>query len=214
MKHCCQCCETLWWLKSRSLYRGSHRGILLIIKQQQNFHKRQFHECIFTPTFPSEKYIFWTLWFFFFFYQYFGLIHCWFTRHQNNKLGGLRLWVAGFGISIRVLVCERLWSRRSNMGKAWSAHLDDLIHQTKFRTAANSSLDHLTTLLATGSHTQEPKRWTGHFRQSSQLKRKCELILKCDAEEKRGYNWILSESCTKLKLFLNLQSPCWVKLQK
>ena len=151
---------------------------------------------------------------FFFFYQYFGLIHCWFTRHQNNKLGGLRLWVAGFGISIRVLVCERLWSRRSNMGKAWSAHLDDLIHQTKFRTAANSSLDHLTTLLATGSHTQEPKRWTGHFRQSSQLKRKCELILKCDAEEKRGYNWILSESCTKLKLFLNLQSPCWVKLQK
>lgn len=28
---------------------------------------------------------------FFFFYQYFGLIHCWFTRHQNNKLGGLRL---------------------------------------------------------------------------------------------------------------------------
>ena len=130
MKHCWQCCETFWWLKSRSLYRGSHRGILLITQQQQNFHEGQFHECVFTPTFPSAKYIFWTLFFFFFLNQYFGWIHCWFTWHQNNKLGGLWLWVADFGSSITVLVCKLLWSRRSIIGKAWSAHLDDLIHQS------------------------------------------------------------------------------------
>lgn len=54
--------------------RGSHRGILLTMKQQQNFHKDNFRSASLHQLSPLKiTHILDPL--FFFFYQYFGLIH-------------------------------------------------------------------------------------------------------------------------------------------